>query len=152
MFLIQNLLYSSNENNLINFILYLWKLSKEFKNLINDKNFENKRRKKYKKKYHKKTIKGRLLLNFWKIIKEEKKLLCYTLTNIIKEILNKNIPKISQKTLMNFYNKKNISEISNYFLKNLKYSELSIYKINYIQFSEEFTKLYGILIKNIERG
>jgi hypothetical protein len=97
-------------------------------------------------------ITGRLILNLWLVFKEEFKLKNYKLGNISRHILGKNLVELSQESLSEFFESGGIHLINDYFYQRIDICEALLVYTDYINMATEFSRLYGISMRSIDRG
>ena len=92
-------------------------------------------------------IKGRIILNIWRIIESQLKLNDYSFENIIFNSFDIREPKIEYLELKKYYKskiRKNIIFIFSYYQQRAKYNLLLLKKYDVINKSSQFVKIYGI--------
>lgn len=98
------------------------------------------------------TIIGRVIFNAKEIFQEEFKLKNYKLSTVFFDCFDKNLIELSQDTLLEFSNNGQTWRIIEYIFNRIIACELILKKINYWDMASEFSRLYGITLRNIDRG
>ena len=96
---------------------------------------------------NKSKIKGRIILNLWRVLEKELKLNDYSFENIIFHSFDIREPKIEYLEMKKYYNskiRKNIIFIFSYYQQRSKYNLLLLKKYDIINRCCQFVKIYGI--------
>ena len=97
-------------------------------------------------------IKGRIILNLWRVLEHEIKLNDYSFENIIFHSFQIREPKIEYLEMKKYYNskiRKNIIFIFSYYQQRAKYNLLLLKKYDIINRCCQFVKIYGIDFESI---
>ena len=101
-------------------------------------------------------VRGRIIIDVWRIVSNEIKTNDYSQENVIFKALNIREPKIDYFTLKSMIYSKNINQklfVLNYYLKRTNYNLLLLNKFDIINRCTQFVKIYGIDFEsNLTRG
>lgn len=94
-------------------------------------------------------LKGRIVINLWRILSSEEKLTDYTIENMIFHVLKIREPVFENDVLLKFYKTNNNNEIIlclDYYMKRCEYNLKLIDELDFITREAQFTR--SILLKN----